>query len=198
MNDLFTEIWESVRRNKLRTSLTGFSVAWGIFMIIVLLGAGNGLMNSFNQDSEGYATNTMSIYPSTTSKPYQGYKEGRSMYLNEQDMNLLARQFPEIIEQITTSVSRSGFSTTYKKKTINEMSLNGTFPGHATMNHIQMIAGRFINSLDIAEKRKVVVITHLYAKNLLAGDTNYSELIGKKLKVGNLVFRLMSLMVFFL
>ena len=192
MNDLFTEIWESVRRNKLRTSLTGFSVAWGIFMIIVLLGAGNGLMNSFNQDSEGYATNTMSIYPSTTSKPYQGYKEGRSMYLNEQDMNLLARQFPEIIEQITTSVSRSGFSTTYKKKTINDMSLNGTFPGHATMNHIQMIAGRFINSLDIAEKRKVVVITHLYAKNLLAGDTNYSELIGKKLKVGNLVFTIIG------
>ena len=51
MQDLITEIWESVRRNKLRTSLTGFSVAWGIFMIIVLLGAGNGLMNSFNQDS---------------------------------------------------------------------------------------------------------------------------------------------------
>ena len=170
MHDLITEIWESVRRNKLRTSLTGFSVAWGIFMIIVLLGAGNGLMNSFNQDSEGYASNTMTIYPSVADKPYKGYKEGRWMHLNEQDMQFLARQFPEIIDQVTTSVSKSGFSTTYKKKTINDMTLNGTFPGHATMNHIEVLSGRFINNLDIAEKRKVVVITHMYAKNLLEAN----------------------------
>ena len=192
MHDLITEIWESVRRNKLRTSLTGFSVAWGIFMIIVLLGAGNGLMNSFDQDSEGYASNTMTIYPSVTSKPYKGYKEGRWMHLNEQDMNLLARQFPEIIDQVTTSVSRSGFSTSYKKKTINSMTLNGTFPGHAKMNYIQMKAGRFINNLDIAEKRKVVVITHMYAKNLLEGKTDYEKILGKKLKVGNLIFTIVG------
>ena len=192
MHDLIPEIWESVRRNKLRTSLTGFSVAWGIFMIIVLLGAGNGLMNSFDQDSEGYASNTMTIYPSVTSKPYKGYKEGRWMHLNEQDMNLLARQFPEIIDQVTTSVSRSGFSTSYKKKTINSMTLNGTFPGHAKMNYIQMKAGRFINNLDIAEKRKVVVITHMYAKNLLEGKTDYEKILGKKLKVGNLIFTIVG------
>ena len=192
MHDLITEIWESVRRNKLRTSLTGFSVAWGIFMIIVLLGAGNGLMNSFNQDSEGFASNTMEIYPSVTSKPYKGYKEGRYMRLNEQDMDLIARQFPDIIDQMTTSVAKSGFTTTYKKKVITGMTLNGTFPGHATMNHIQIKAGRFINSLDIREKRKVVVITQLYAKNLLEGGTNYSQLLGKKLKVGNLVFTIIG------
>ena len=192
MHDLITEIWESLRRNKLRTSLTGFSVAWGIFMIIVLLGAGNGLMNSFDQDSEGYATNTMTIYPSVTSKPYQGYKEGRWMRLNEEDLELLARQFPEIIEQVTTSVSRSGFSLTYKKKNITGMNLNGTFPGHATMNHIQMKAGRFINNLDIAEKRKVIVLEHLTAKNLLEGSTDYSSLLGKKIKVGNLVFTIVG------
>ena len=188
MHDLITEIWESVRRNKLRTSLTGFSVAWGIFMIIVLLGAGNGLMNSFNQDSEGYATNTMTVYPDVTSKPYNGYKKGRWMQLNEQDLQLLARQFPDIIEQITTSVSRSGFTMNYKKKYFNDMSLNGTFPGQAPMNHIEIKAGRFINNLDIAQKRKVVVITHLFAKNLLEGGTNYNDILGKKVKVGNLVF----------
>ena len=192
MHDLITEIWESLRRNKLRTSLTGFSVAWGIFMIIVLLGAGNGLMNSFDQDSEGYATNTMTIYPSVTSKPYKGYKEGRWMRLNEQDLDFLARQFPDIIDQITTSVSRSGFSLTFKKKNITGMSLNGTFPGHATMNHIQMKAGRFINNLDIAEKRKVIVLEHLTAKNLLEGGTDYSSLLGKKVKVGNLVFTIVG------
>ena len=192
MHDLITEIWESVRRNKLRTSLTGFSVAWGIFMIIVLLGAGNGLMNSFNQDSEGYASNTMTVYPGVTSKPYKGYKEGRWMRLNEQDMEFLARQFPEVIDQVTTTVSRSGFSTTYKKKNIQNMSITGTFPGHATMNHIDVLAGRFINNLDIAEKRKVVVVTHMFAKNLLEGKTDYEKLLGKKLKVGNLVFTIVG------
>ena len=192
MQDLITEIWESVRRNKLRTSLTGFSVAWGIFMIIVLLGAGNGLMNSFNQDSEGYASNTMEIYPSVTSQPYQGYKTGRFMSLNEQDMNLLARQFPEIIDQVTTSVSRSGFNITYRKKYLKDMSLNGTFPGHASMDHVKILAGRFINNLDIAEKRKVIVITQITAKNFLEGGKDYNSLLGKKVKVGNLVFTIVG------
>lgn len=192
MQDLITEIWESIRRNKLRTSLTGFSVAWGIFMIIVLLGAGNGLMNSFDQDSEGYATNTMEIYPSITSKPYKGYKKGREMQLTEQDLELLARQFPDIIDQVTTSVSRSGFTMNYRKKYFNDMTLNGTFPGQATMDRIDLKAGRFINNLDIAEKRKVVVITHLFAKNLLEGRTDYDEILGKKIKVGNLVFTIVG------
>ena len=192
MQDLLTEIWESVRRNKLRTSLTGFSVAWGIFMIIVLLGAGNGLMNSFNQDSEGFATNTMEIYPNVTSQPYNGYKTGRYMTLTEQDMTLLARQFPEIIDQVTTSVSKSGFAVTYKKKHFSDMYLNGTFPAQADMNHIQVLSGRFINNLDIAQKRKVMVITHLLAKNLLEGGTDYQTLIGKKIKVGNLVFTIIG------
>ena len=192
MQDLFTEIWESIRRNKLRTTLTGFSVAWGIFMIIVLLGAGNGLMNSFNQDSEGYASNTMEIYPSVTSQPYQGYKTGRYMTLSDQDMTFLARQFPDIIDQVTTSVSRSGFNITYNKKYLKGMNLNGTFPGHATMEHIKVLAGRFINNLDIAQKRKVIVITHLTAKNFLEGGKDYNSLIGKKVKVGNLVFTIVG------
>ena len=193
MHDLITEIWESIRRNKLRTSLTGFSVAWGIFMIIVLLGAGNGLMNSFNQDSEGFATNTMEIYPSVTSQPYMGYKTGRYMSLSEQDMTLLARQFPDIIDQVTTSVSKSGFAVTYRKKHFTDMSLNGTFPAQADMNHIQVLSGRFINNLDIAEKRKVIVITHMLAKNLLEGGTDYQTLIGKNIKVGNLIFTIVGI-----
>ena len=192
MQDLLTEIWESVRRNKLRTSLTGFSVAWGIFMIIVLLGAGNGLMNSFNQDSEGFATNNMEIYPSVTSQPYEGYKKGRYMTLTEQDMNLLASQFPEIIDQVTTSVSKSGFTISYKKKNLNNMSLNGTFPAQAQMDHIKILAGRFINNLDITDKRKVIVITQLTAKNLLEGGKDYAELLGRKVKVGNLVFTIVG------
>ena len=74
MRDVFTEIWESVRRNKLRTTLTGFAVSWGIFMLIVLLGAGNGLMNSFMMGGSGFSTNSVSVGGGWTSNPYDGYR----------------------------------------------------------------------------------------------------------------------------
>lgn len=193
MKDLFQEIFESIRRNKLRTCLTGFAVSWGIFMIIVLLGAGNGLMNSFMQDSEGFATNTMTIWGGYTSKPYEGYKEGRRIRLKETDMQLLASQFPDVIDRVTTSISRSGFTMNYGKSYIKNASLEGTYPGHADMNRIKMHAGRFINSTDIAEKRKVIVLTHLMARNFLKGDTDYESLLGKRVKIGNMSFKIVGI-----
>ena len=83
MRDLIQEIWESLRRNKLRTSLTGLAVAWGIFMLIVLLGAGNGLLNAFMNDGEGFASNTMMIGGGRTSKPYDGLKQGRRIRITD-------------------------------------------------------------------------------------------------------------------
>ncbi|MCQ2141351.1 MAG: ABC transporter permease, partial [Bacteroidales bacterium] len=76
MRDLFVEIWESIRRNKLRTCLTGFAVAWGIFMLIILLGAGNGLKNNVRSSISDAQLNYMMVYPGYTSKPYDGLKQG--------------------------------------------------------------------------------------------------------------------------
>ena len=90
MRDIFTEIWESIRRNKLRTALTGFAVSWGIFMLIVLLGAGNGLMNSFMRGSEGFATNSVEVGGGWTSMPYDGLKAGRRIRLDEGDITITA------------------------------------------------------------------------------------------------------------
>ena len=88
MRDLFIEIWESVRRNKLRTCLTGLAVSWGIFMLIVLLGAGNGVLNSFMGDMSETDRNYMTIYGGHTSKPYDGLKEGRWIHLTDKDIAL--------------------------------------------------------------------------------------------------------------
>ena len=98
MHDLFTEVWESVRRNKLRTCLTGFAVAWGIFMIIVLLGAGNGLMGAFNQGGNEFVSNSMMIGGGSTSKPYKGLKEGRRIRLEMSDMNLMKQELLQVRE----------------------------------------------------------------------------------------------------
>ena len=94
--ELLNEIWQTVRRNKLRTGLTGFAVAWGIFMLIVLLGAGNGLMNAFMTGSEDIATNTMQVGGGWTSKPYDGLKEGRPISLQ--------RDYPDVDAVLAAAV----------------------------------------------------------------------------------------------
>ena len=193
MHDLFTEVWESVRRNKLRTCLTGFAVAWGIFMIIVLLGAGNGLMGAFNQGGSEFASNSMLIGGGSTSKPYKGLKEGRRIRLETSDMDLMRQEpFSENIDQVTTSHTQSGYTLTYGKTHLNNVSLSGTFPGYADMNRVVMLAGRFINEKDIQDKRKVIVLAHLTAKNLLKGETDYERLLGEQVKVGPFAFKVIG------
>ena len=87
MRELFHEIASSIRQNKLRTALTGFAVSWGIFLLIALLGAGNGLMNSFSGNMEQYVSQTVTVSGWRTSKPYAGYKENRNIQLDQRDLN---------------------------------------------------------------------------------------------------------------
>lgn len=193
MRDLLHEIWESIRRNKLRTCLTGFAVAWGIFMLIVLLGAGNGLLNAFMDNGDDFASNTMMIGGGWTSKPYDGLKQGRRIRITDKDINILrSKPFSDKVDLVSTVVGKSGFTMTYGRRYFNNVSINGTLPDDVEMNRIKMEAGRFINQKDIVDKRKVVVITHLHAKNFLSGGTDYDKLLGQRIKVGNLSFTIIG------
>ena len=192
MRDIFVEIWESIRRNKLRTCLTGFAVAWGIFMLITLLGAGNGIMNIFDSNSEGLDVNTMRVYGNTTSKPYGGFKQGRYIELDEYDLKLIASPvFADHIDEISATLSQSGFKMTYGKRYF-DVSLNGVYPDVERLYRIEMLAGRFINRNDIENRRKVIVLTHLHARNFLGGKENYESLIGQRVKIGNLSFKIIG------
>ena len=193
MRDVFEEIWESIRRNKLRTCLTGFAVSWGIFMLIVLLGAGNGIMNLFETNMEGISANTMEVYGSTTSKPYGGFKQGRRMELTERDMELTANPvFADHIDDISATVTQSGFTMSYGKRHF-DVGLTGVYPDYAKMNMVNILAGRFIDQADLDEMRKVVVISHLHARNFLGGREDYESLIGQRVKIGNLSFRIVGI-----
>ena len=195
MRDLFEEIWESVRRNKLRTALTGFAVSWGIFVIIVLLGAGNGLMNAFSRGSEGISTNTMTVYGDMTSKPYEGMKEGRQIILDDRDVQIAgAPKFSDHIDEVVASVSTSA-RINYGKKHLAG-TLYGEFPVHQTIDRIDMRAGRFINEKDIAERRKVVVLPENVAENLLderEQDDAWESLIGRFVKISGIAFRVIGI-----
>lgn len=102
MRELLLEIWTSVRRNKLRTFLTGFSVAWGIFMLVILLGSGNGLKNGVESNFGDYATNSIDLYGGWTSKPWEGYDRNRRIRLTNRDLEILEREFPEV-EQVAAN-----------------------------------------------------------------------------------------------
>ncbi len=207
MRDVFAEIWASLRRNKLRTCLTGFAVSWGIFIVILLLGAGNGLINSFEENREGIATNVMDVYGNLTSKPYAGMKEGRRIHLDNRDVDLTASEiFTEHIDDVVGSVStRTRF--VYGKNGINGW-LVGNYPERQEMDHLDILYGRFIDDKDITDKRKVVVLPENVANELLgilseeeeelagvSGRKNIAveSIIGEYVKVGNSPFRVVGI-----
>ena len=192
MRDLFTEIWESVRRNKLRTCLTGFAVSWGIFMLIVLLGAGNGLMNSFMQGGGGFATNSVSVGGGWTSKPYDGLKSGRRIRLDDTDVALTAGdQFADHVDQVSPTVGQSA-TVSYGKKYFSGY-IDGQYPAAQEMSKIEIRYGRFLNDRDIAGSRKVVVMPESTASKLLEAGQSVESLIGKYVKVGSLAFRVVGI-----
>lgn len=192
MRDIFEEIWASVRRNKLRTCLTGFAVAWGIFMLIVLLGAGNGLLNAFTMGSVDILSNTMQVGGGYTSKPYDGLKEGRRIRLEDKDAALTAGPaFTDHVDEVSASCSKDGQTISYGKKSTSE-SLMGVHPDYARMNKVTMVAGRFINPYDIRDKRKVMVLSSQHVEYLLDGRKDWDALVGKTLRVGSLAFQVVG------
>ncbi len=192
MKDLFTEIWESVRRNKLRTALTGFAVSWGIFMLIVLLGAGNGLMNSFMQGGEGFASNSVSVGGGWTSKPYDGLKAGRRIRLDDTDVALTGGDtFAEHVDQVSATVGTNA-TVSYGKKSFSGY-IDGQYPAAQEMSKVEMRYGRFLNDKDIADSRKVVVMPESTAQRLLELGQSPESLLGKYVKVGSLAFRVVGI-----
>lgn len=192
MRDIFVEIWESVRRNKLRTALTGFAVSWGIFMLIVLLGAGNGLMNSFMQGGSGFATNSVSVGGGWTSKPYDGLRQGRRIKLDDGDVSITAGDiFKDNIEDVTANVSTSAVIS-YGKKYFSA-NVNGQYPAIQNISKIEIRHGRFLNAKDIEDSRKVLVMPENTANNLLENGQDASTLIGKFVKLGNLAYQVVGI-----
>lgn len=192
MRDILIEIWSSLRRNKLRTALTGFAVAWGIFMLIVLLGAGNGLINGSTENASTFLNNSMEVYGGATSLPYAGFKEGRVVNLDNGDIKTTESSlFSENVDDITASVSLSAMTVTYGEQ-YRSLSLAGVLPKAQKVENIRMVAGRFINQSDLSEKRKTLVIGENLVEELSEDKETPSQFIGKMLKAGNLMFKVVG------
>ncbi len=189
MVDILKEIWSTARRNKLRTALTGFSVAWGIFMLIFLLGAGNGLINAQLQSSDRFLVNSMMVFPGMTSKPYDGMAEGRSVQLKDADMELTERGFAGNIDDVGAVLSQDGVTISLGRDYVSSQQLTGVYPNHIRINKREMLAGRFVNDIDIRDRRKVLVVSEDQAKEL---SRDMASLVGRHVSVGNIAFQVVG------
>ena len=189
MLDIIQEIYGTIKRNKLRTALTGFAVAWGIFMLIVLLGAGNGLLNAFEQQSGSMAMNSFQIWPGRTSLPFQGLKEGRSIKLTEKELEV-TRQMKKHVTQASAILEEGGVILSYKQDHIS-LQLTGAMPNYQETNGLQLKEGRFINPLDMEEKRKVIILHEKTAEMLLGNEK--SQAIGKHINASGIAYQIVGI-----
>lgn len=191
MRDILTEIWATARRNKLRTTLTGFAVAWGIFMLIFLLGAGNGLINATQQNSHRYLNTSMVIFGGQTSKAHKGLKEGRRIELNDRDMEITQERFSDNVEEVGAELDH-GNTTMSHGKEYTAANISGVYPNDYIINKRDMIYGRFINKIDIRDRRKSIVISDDMAKEL-SPTGNVADMLGQIVRMDDLAFHIVGI-----
>lgn len=191
MRDIFIEILTTIKHNRLRTALTGFSVAWGIFILIVLLGAGNGLINATMGNSSHYLSTSMVVSGGATSKAYDGLGEGREVLLNDKDMSITSKGFPNNVESVGAELSQQGETLVNGSDYTTGINLSGVYPNDVEINKRTMICGRFINELDLKERRKSIVISSDMAKELLPQSP--LSLNGQIIRTTTLAFRVVGI-----
>ena len=184
--DTWTEIFDTISKNKLRTFLSGFTVAIGIFIFIILTGFGNGLTNTFQSFFGDDATNILRVFPNRTSKPYKGYKAKRRIDLDNSDLADIKLNFPLFLEGITPRISR-GAVVKYKNNSDNYQT-RGVGPAHQEAEKTILMKGRFINEDDIKNKTKYIVIGRRVALDLFGEE----DPMGKFIDVGDTVFKIIG------
>ncbi|MDR2083896.1 MAG: ABC transporter permease [Bacteroidales bacterium] len=165
---IFGEIGNSLKQNKLRTALTGFSISWGIFMLIVLLSAGNGLKNGVTSNFANQDVNKINVWAWRTTIPYKGYAENRRIILDNTDSLLLANSFPEI-DKVIPSYD-VGYKTYSNGKKNRKASIMAVTTDYLKIENLNLRTGRYFNPLDIKENRKVAIISEKEARFLFPDD----------------------------
>lgn len=184
--DSFREIISTIRKNKLRTTLTGLAVAWGIFMLILLLGAGNGLKNGVTSNFSDRAQNSISLWPGWTSQPYNGFPANREIKFDQKDYDLIRHKLPNI-EYVSAKISKS--ATVSYGQEYGTWRLDGVSSDFAFINNIIINGrGRFLNNMDMNNKRKVVVISEDIQKVLFKDE----DPLGKYIIADNIVYQVIG------
>ncbi|WP_315340242.1 ABC transporter permease [Hoylesella oralis] len=193
--DTYKEILDTLTRNKSRSFLTGFGVFWGVFMLVALMGGGNGMKELLSKNFEGFATNSAIIYVEPTTKAYQGYRKGRQWNMVYKDVERLKAQVPEL-DVVSPVLSIWNGSAVFGDKKA-PCSVKGLLPDYVKVETPKLFYGRYLNETDIKQRRKVCVIGKKIYKTLFPGggdpcgkliriDSIYYNIVGVDYNSGNM------------
>ena len=164
--DRWQEIFATISKNKLRTFLTGLSVASGVFILVILLGFGQGFENGIRKEFEGDAVNRVWIWTEVTTKEHNGLNPGRSIHLNNSNLEYISNIFKEDIEYQSGVFRVWNTSVNYKKES-GAYGIQGVSPDYQKIENVKMISGRFLNQIDMDKLQKVVIISKKIKKELM-------------------------------
>lgn len=187
--DRWQEIWITITHNKSRSVLTAFGVFWGMFMLVAMVGAGVALERGMNSQIEGFATNSCFIWTDQTSEPYKGFKKGRRWDMVNEDIPLLINSIPEIQHIAPVLFGGGGTNNVTRNDKAGSFRMKGNYPSYNQIDESIMIAGRYINDIDIAEKRKVCVIGERVYEVLFP---NNEDALGKNIQVNGIYFQVIG------
>lgn len=189
MLDTMQEIYGAIMRNKMRTIATGFAVASGLFLIIVLQGAGNGVINSFETNLGNFAFDAIHIFGGRTTKPYEGIKEGRFIQLDSRDVEMTEHSFSNYVKDVMPSLNQSGLTVSHKAQHLSA-TLMGVKPDWDQIEAVKIVSGRFINEIDILQKRKSVVISDVNAQILFPHER---DVVGQTLDFNGISYTVVGI-----
>lgn len=185
--DTYKEIFTTLSRNKSRSFLTGFGVFWGVFMLLGLIGGGSGLQQLLSRNFEGFATNSVIVFAQNTTKPYAGFRKGRSWKMNYDDIERLKAQVKEL-DIVAPVLARWGANATHGDKKYS-CSVKGVLPEYQGVETPKLKYGRYINAMDMQQKRKVCVIGKRVYKTLFPNGDNP---LGKLIRVDSIYYRVVG------
>ena len=184
--DTWSEIFHSIKNNKMRTFLTGFSVAWAIFLMVLMLASANGLVNGFDDQMGNSASNSITINSRRTSKAFGGFEAGRRIQFTNDDVEFIKQSFVGDFEYITPIFSK-GTTARYKRET-GAYQINAVNADMPLISEIEMQEGRFINQNDVRKGEKVVVIGNKIVTDLFKNE----EPVGKMLEIRGLPYKIIG------
>ncbi len=187
--ELINEILSALRANRLRTALTGFAIVWGIFMLIILLSAGNGLNNGMSSNFFYMAKNTIALYPGTTTLPYGGFQKGRALRFSPADVDFIEEELHKMadIQQFTPIYNAWNDTIVYGKE-FTVCTLSGVRPGYEVMRSLSIADGRFLNQADEVQRNKVILL-HTKTADILFGE---KKAVGSFVNVNGLPFKVVG------
>lgn len=187
--DRWQEIWMTICRNKTRSFLTGFGVFWGILMLVLLLGSGNGLKNGIMKNVDGFATNSAFFFSERTSEPYKGYKKGRYWQMRNRDLETIRQRVKGVRYLSPMIMQWSGQNNVVKGTKAGTYNVRGVYSEYFNIETQHILAGRLLNEIDMIEKRKVCLIGSIVREVLFSPN---EDPIGQYIRVNGIYYQVVG------